>query len=144
MDSVRVSFAGNSTLNDALPSLGMSMKNKMDPSNMMNQHMTQPPAAAATVPGGFRIFITSQLESRDDLDEKHERCYNLTLGLMTGKSDKESIESLTVAVGKDAKHHEDICLGLLICILTNPTEAGANRSFRDLTHICRDGLSCIA
>ena len=147
MDSVRVSFAGNSTLNEALPSLGMSMKNKMpDPSNMnmMNQHMTQPPAsAAATVPGGFRIFITSQLESRDDLDEKHERCYNLTVGLMTGKSDKESIESLTVAVGKDAKHHEDICLGLLICILTNPTEAGANRSFRDLTHICRDGLSTV-
>ena len=79
MDSVRVSFANNSTLNETLPSLGMSMKKMPDPSNMMNQHMNQ------QLKGGSRIFITSQLESRDELDEKHDRCYNLVMSLMTGK-----------------------------------------------------------
>lgn len=80
MDSVRVSFANNSTLNETLPSLGMSMKKMPDPSNMMNQHMNQQNSK-----GGSRIFINSQLENRDDLDEKHDRCYNLIMSLMTGK-----------------------------------------------------------
>ena len=138
---MNISFA-NSNLNE-LPSLGMSMKKMPDHSNMMNQHMSQQPLGV----GGSKLFLSSQLESRDDLDEKHDRCYNLIMSMVSGKSEKEAIDSLTVAAGKDPRAHEDTCLGLAICILTNPSlnegEMCASRCFRDLTLVCRDGFASV-
>lgn len=123
-----------------------------DPSNnltLLNQQQQMGPAAATTPTpmGGSRLFFSSQLESRDDLDERHERCYSLIMNSMAGKSDKEAVDALTTLVAKDPRAHEDVCLGLVIAILTNPSvsdgDLSASRCFRDLTLICRDGLSFV-
>lgn len=132
--------------------LGMSLKGSSnhqvprmpDPTNNLsllnNQHMAQ------QQPGGPRIFLSSQLESRDDLDERHERCFSMVMTLVAGKSEKEAFDGLTVAVCKDPRAHEDICLGLVVSILANPSpdgEMNAGRCFRDLTLICRDGFAFV-
>lgn len=111
-----------------------------------------PPAASSLAPSNnsslnsFRLFFATQLESRDELDERHDRCVNLVLSVVnSGKSDKEVLDNLTVLVGKEPRAHEDVCIGLLILILVgnNEQELSANRCFRDLTMICRDGLSFV-
>jgi integrator complex subunit 3 len=153
MDSVRVSpsFSPTPSLNDVTPSMGMSLKNNHialqqrmpDPSNLnvLNQHLVQQPMSS----GGSRIFISTQIETRDELDEKHDRCYNIVMGLISGKSAKEAIDSLTTAVGKDTRAHDDVCIGLIIGTLTSSPQAegdaSATRFLRDLTLICRDGLT---
>lgn len=97
----------------------------------------------------YRLFFATQLESRDELDERHERCVNLVLSVLnSGKSDKEILDNLTVLVGKDPRAHEDVCIGLCILILNGSNgngvdELSAARCFRDLTMICRDGLSFV-
>lgn len=61
---------------------------------------------------------------------------NLTAGL----SEKEAHDTLNNAVCKD-KTHEDVSLGLLVMILTDPQNA--TKSYRDLTLITRDGLGIV-
>lgn len=138
--------------------LGMSLKTSNlhqvprmpDPSNNLslfnNQHVMQQQQQQHQ-PSGGRIFLTSQLESRDELDERHERCYGMVMALVSGKSEKEAFDALTVAVCKDPRAHEDICLGLVMCILANASspegEMNAGRCFRDLTLICRDGFAFV-
>ena len=104
-------------------------------------------AGASAGIGGSRVFYATQLESRDELDEKHDKCYSLVMNCVSGKSEKEAVDALTVLVGKDPRAHEDVCLGLVILILTNPSntdgEMNASRCFRDLTLICRDGLASV-
>ncbi|XP_059094410.1 integrator complex subunit 3-like [Tigriopus californicus] len=92
-------------------------------------------------PSAPRLFMTSVIESRDDLEERHDRCFALVQALVTDKTEKESNDALAGAVSKDPKTHEDICLGLMIGVLSDAESAP--RYFRDLTLVARDGLIAV-
>ncbi|XP_034952755.1 integrator complex subunit 3 [Chelonus insularis] len=96
--------------------------------------MEQPKTASS------RLLNTSCIENKDDLEEKFERCYSVLVGLTSGLSEKEAHDTLNNAVCKD-KTHEEVSLGLLVVILTDPQEAA--KSYRDLTLITRDGLAIV-
>ncbi|XP_017875170.1 integrator complex subunit 3 isoform X3 [Ceratina calcarata] len=87
-----------------------------------------------------RLLSTSCIENKDDLEEKFERCYMVLQNLTTGLSEKEAHDTLNNAVCKD-KIHEEVSLGLLMVILTDPQSAA--KSYRDLTLITRDGLGIV-
>merc|ERR1719412_3292245 len=100
--------------------------------------------------------MSSMLEPRDDLDDRHSRCYNLVMSLISDKSEKEAHDALSSAVSKDPKTHEEVCLGFVVGILSHqPTinvASGINgsadqelpaRYYRDLTLVARDGLTCV-
>jgi len=97
--------------------------------------MDQPRSSAS------RIFTTTAIENRDEWDEKIDRAYGVLQGLTADLSEKEAHDALTSAVCKDAKTHEDVCLGLTYVILTDPQNA--SRSYRDLTFVSRDGLTIV-
>ncbi|KAJ9597651.1 hypothetical protein L9F63_011485, partial [Diploptera punctata] len=71
---------------------------------------------------------------------KYERSFNTLQNLISGLSEKEAQNALNNAVCKD-KNHEEVSLGLLFIILTDPQSAA--KSYRDLTLITRDGLSLV-
>nr|CAG4636812.1 EOG090X0205 [Ceriodaphnia reticulata]SVE72794.1 EOG090X0205 [Ceriodaphnia reticulata] len=85
-----------------------------------------------------RIFNITSVEGRDDWDEKCDRTYGVVQNLINDLSEKEAHDALTSAVCKDAKTHEDVCVGLVYMILTD--QPNAARSFRDLSFIAKDGL----
>lgn len=87
-----------------------------------------------------RLLQTTCVESRDEIEEKLERCYNVLQNLTANLSENEAHDSLNNAVCKD-KIHEEVCLGLLMAILTEPSEAAKN--YRDLTLVTRDGLAVV-
>ncbi|XP_063981917.1 integrator complex subunit 3 isoform X1 [Diachasmimorpha longicaudata] len=87
-----------------------------------------------------RLFTTSCIENKDELEEKFERCYTVLQTLTSGLTEKEVHDTLTNAVCKE-KPHEEVSLGLLVVILTDPQEAA--KSYRDLTLITRDGLGIV-
>ncbi len=79
--------------------------------------------------------------------------------LINDLSEKEAHDALTSAVCKDAKTHEDVCVGLVYMILTDQQNAARvsgdkksvhiqrliivffpHQSFRDLSFIAKDGL----
>lgn len=72
--------------------------------------------------------------------QKLERCHSTLQNLTTGLSEKEVHDTLNNAVCKD-KTHEEVSLGLLVVILTDPQNAA--KSYRDLTLITRDGLAIV-
>ncbi|XP_066599245.1 integrator complex subunit 3 isoform X2 [Prorops nasuta] len=88
----------------------------------------------------FRLLNTTCIENKDDLEEKFERCYVVLQNLTAGLSEKEAHDTLNNAVCKD-KTHEEVSLGLLVIILTDPPNA--TKSYRDLTLITRDGLAIV-
>ncbi|KZC10189.1 Integrator complex subunit 3 like protein [Dufourea novaeangliae] len=87
-----------------------------------------------------RLLSTSCIENKDDLEEKFDRCYTVLQNLTAGLSEKEAHDTLNNAVCKD-KTHEEVSLGLLVVILTDPQSAA--KSYRDLTLITRDGLAIV-
>ncbi|KAF5270976.1 hypothetical protein FQA39_LY08279 [Lamprigera yunnana] len=87
-----------------------------------------------------RLFVTSAVENKDDLEEKFERSYQFVQNLTTGLSDKDAHDALNTALVKD-KGHEEVSLGLLVTILTEPTNAV--KCYRDLTLLTRDGLGLV-
>lgn len=52
--------------------------------------------------------------------QKYERGYQHYQNLISGLSDKETIDSLTSAINRDKAQEEMICLGMLTVILTEP------------------------
>jgi integrator complex subunit 3 len=54
--------------------------------------------------------------------QKYERCFNTLQNLISGLSEKEAQNALNNAVCKD-KNHEEVSLGLLFVILTDPQSA---------------------
>jgi len=88
-----------------------------------------------------RIFTTTAIESRDEWDERIDRAHGVLLGLTADLSEKEAHDALTSAVCKDAKTHEEVCIGLTCTILIDPQNAA--RSYRDLTFVSRDGLTLV-
>ncbi|KAG7203567.1 hypothetical protein KM043_013611 [Ampulex compressa] len=87
-----------------------------------------------------RLLSTTCIENKDDLEEKFEKCYTVLQNLTAGLSEKEAHDTLNNAVCKD-KTHEEVSLGLLVVILTDPQNAA--KSYRDLTLITRDGLAIV-
>ena len=67
-----------------------------------------------------------------------EHCAGILQGLTFGLTDVEIHDSIHDAVCKE-KTHEEVCLGLLMTILTEPEKA--EKSYRDLTLFTRDGLA---
>ncbi|KAA0204083.1 hypothetical protein HAZT_HAZT006295 [Hyalella azteca] len=70
-------------------------------------------------------------------EEKYDKAYMMLMNLTRGLSDKEAHDILNKAID-DPKQHEDICLGLMVAILSDPAQA--NRAFQDLMMVCRDSL----
>jgi integrator complex subunit 3 len=59
----------------------------------------------------------------NNLFQKFDRCYNLLQNLISGLSDKEANDALNSAISKEARNHDDISIGLLVLILTDPQNA---------------------
>ncbi|CAH0553615.1 unnamed protein product [Brassicogethes aeneus] len=87
-----------------------------------------------------RLFVTSSVENKDDLEEKYERSYQFLQSITGGLSDKDAHEALNKALVKE-KGYEEVSFGLLVTILTEPHNAA--KSYRDLTLITRDGFGLI-
>ncbi|KAJ8948934.1 hypothetical protein NQ314_008312 [Rhamnusium bicolor] len=90
--------------------------------------------------GTSRLFLTSPVENKDDIEEKLERSYQFLQGTIAGLSDKDAHEALNKALLKE-KGYEEVSFGLLVTILTEPHNAA--KSYRDLTLITRDGFGLI-
>ncbi|CAG9815347.1 unnamed protein product [Phaedon cochleariae] len=90
--------------------------------------------------GASRLFLTSPVENKDDLEEKLERSYQFLQSTIGGLSDKDAHEALNKALLKE-KGYEEVSFGLLVTILTEPSNA--TKSYRDLTLITRDGFGLI-
>ncbi|XP_051175718.1 integrator complex subunit 3 isoform X1 [Leptopilina boulardi] len=87
-----------------------------------------------------RLLNTSCVENKDDLEEKFERCYLVLQNLTAGLSEKEAHDTLNNAVCKE-KTYEEVSLGLLVVILSEPQNAA--KSYRDLNLISKDGLNIV-
>ncbi|XP_044262871.1 integrator complex subunit 3 homolog [Tribolium madens] len=94
----------------------------------------------AKPPKMSRLFQTSSVETKDELEEKLERSYHFVAGLTAGLSDKDAYDAITKALLKD-KGYEEVSLGLLVTILTEPHNAA--RGYRDLTLISNDGFGLV-
>lgn len=70
--------------------------------------------------------------------QRYERAYNYFQSLVADCSEKEAHDALNNAI---CKNPEDVSLGMLMSILTEPQHA--TKCYRDLTLITRDGLTCV-
>ncbi|XP_071964932.1 integrator complex subunit 3-like [Antedon mediterranea] len=86
-----------------------------------------------------KLFISTIIDTKDELEERMERGYELLTKLTTDLSEREAHDSLNAAACKSMQQHEEITLGLLYSILTNPS--AAPKSYRDLTLVSRDGMA---
>ncbi|CAL4137794.1 unnamed protein product, partial [Meganyctiphanes norvegica] len=74
------------------------------------------------------------------LEMKYDKAYNNVINLTRGLSEKEAHDVLNKALD-DRKVHDEICLGLLVAILSEP--ANAQRFYHDLTLVSRDSLKAV-
>lgn len=88
-----------------------------------------------------RVFQLSPIEVKDELDEKYERCFSNLISITSGVSEKEAHDALNALACKGPQNHEDVTLGLLVGMLTDPVTAP--KYYRDLTYITRDGFAFI-
>ncbi|OQR70590.1 integrator complex subunit 3-like [Tropilaelaps mercedesae] len=95
--------------------------------------------SASTSPAASRLFVSSALE-RDEsgVEEKLDQGLALLQALTQNVSDNEAIEGLTQHVCRSQPSHEEVSLGLLAVMLTEPSLA--SRFYRDLTLVSRDGM----
>lgn len=89
----------------------------------------------------LRLFSLTPVDAKDELDERYDRCYSSLLSLISGVSEKKAHDALNAEVCKGAQIHEDISLGLLVGVLSDP--GSAPQYYRDLTFITRDGLKFV-
>ncbi|XP_072938323.1 integrator complex subunit 3 [Epargyreus clarus] len=85
-----------------------------------------------------KLFVVTAIENKDEIEERYERAYIFFQSLVADCSEKEAHDALNNAV---CKNHEDVSLGMLMSILTEPHNA--TKCYRDLTLISRDGLTCV-
>lgn len=88
-----------------------------------------------------RLLVSTSLDAKDELEERLERCMSIVNSLCNGLSERESNDALTANVCKGAPQHEEVCLGLFGLALTEPSQA--QRCYRDLTLVNRDGMNVI-
>ncbi|XP_070068690.1 integrator complex subunit 3 homolog isoform X1 [Drosophila takahashii] len=87
-----------------------------------------------------KLFVCTAVDIKDDIEEKFERSFlNLQMQIV-GLSDKEMHDILSQIVCKD-KQHEEISIGFLYIMLTDP--AMAPKTYRDVTLVSRDGMNVI-
>ncbi|XP_043069639.1 integrator complex subunit 3 homolog [Drosophila bipectinata] len=87
-----------------------------------------------------KLFICTAVDCKDDIEEKFERSYCHLQQQVGGLSDKDMHDLLSQLVCKD-KQHEEISIGFLYIILTDP--AMAPKTYRDVTLVSRDGMNVI-
>lgn len=85
--------------------------------------------------------MSTPLDAKDELEERLERCVGIVQSLTNGLSEREANDALTANVCKGQPQHEEVCLGLFTLVLTEPAQA--QRSYRDLTLVNRDGMSIV-
>ncbi|XP_059154214.1 integrator complex subunit 3-like isoform X2 [Physella acuta] len=88
-----------------------------------------------------RLLVLSPIDVKDELDEKLERCYNIILSLSGNGSEREINDALNGYVAKGNQQHDEVQMGLLYSILADPKMQ--IKSFRELTLVARDGLTCL-
>ncbi|XP_075867548.1 integrator complex subunit 3 isoform X2 [Nelusetta ayraudi] len=96
------------------------------------------PATAKAKPQG-RLLVSTQLDAKDELEERLERCVGVVQALTNGLSEREANDALTANVCKGQQQHEEVCLGLFMLVLIEPPQA--QRCYRDLTLVNRDGMN---
>ncbi|XP_041566076.1 integrator complex subunit 3 homolog isoform X1 [Drosophila elegans] len=103
----------------------------------IRQEMDQPQKSAPHV---SKLFVCTAVDCKDEIEEKFERSFiNLQLQIV-GLSDKEMHDILSQIVCKD-KQHEEISIGFLYIMLTDPVMAP--KTYRDVTLVSRDGMNVI-
>lgn len=85
--------------------------------------------------------MSTPLDAKDELEERLERCVGIIQTLTNGLSEREANDALTANVCKGQTQHEEVCLGLFTLVLTEPAQA--QRCYRDLTLVNRDGMSIV-
>ncbi|XP_015668829.1 integrator complex subunit 3 [Protobothrops mucrosquamatus] len=91
--------------------------------------------------GAGKLLIYTSLDAKDELEERLERCMGTVSSLTSGLSEREANDALNAHVCKGAPQHEEVCLGLFTMILTEPAQA--QKSYRDLALVSRDGLTTV-
>ncbi|EDV59943.1 integrator complex subunit 3 homolog [Drosophila erecta] len=87
-----------------------------------------------------KLFVCTAVDCKDDIEEKFERSFVTLQMQISGLSDKEMHDMLSQAVCKD-KQHEEISIGFLYIMLTDPSMAP--KTYRDVTLVSRDGMNGI-
>lgn len=90
---------------------------------------------------GKGLLIINAYELKDDLEERLERCFGILSNLVNGLSEREANDALNTHVCKGTQQHEEIQLGMLFAILTDPPSAQKN--YRDINLVCRDAFNII-
>ncbi|XP_052795999.1 integrator complex subunit 3-like [Mya arenaria] len=85
------------------------------------------------------LLISNVYECKDELEERLERCYNAVTSLVNGLSEREANDALNSHVCKGAQQHEEVQIGLLYAILTDP--ANAPKHYRDINLVTRDSFT---
>ncbi|ESP00345.1 hypothetical protein LOTGIDRAFT_140883 [Lottia gigantea] len=88
-----------------------------------------------------RLSSLSVLETRDELEEKLDKCYKCVTNLLNGLSEREANDALNAYISKGAGQHEEVQLGLLFSILVDSKTAV--KCYRDMTLTSRDGLNIV-
>lgn len=83
------------------------------------------------------LFTYSILDSKDELDEKLERCHSLVMGTISELNERMGMDALQSLITKG--QHDEIQMGLLYNILIDPKSAAKN--YRDMTLLSQDGLA---
>ncbi|XP_050190317.1 integrator complex subunit 3-like isoform X6 [Myiozetetes cayanensis] len=91
--------------------------------------------------GAGKLLVTSLLDSKDELEERLERCVGIVTSLTCGLSDREANDALNAHICKGTPQHEEICLGLFTLVLTEPSQA--QKCYRDLALVSRDGMNIV-
>uniref|UniRef100_A0A1I8MQF3 SOSS complex subunit A homolog n=1 Tax=Musca domestica TaxID=7370 RepID=A0A1I8MQF3_MUSDO len=87
-----------------------------------------------------KLFQSTAVDIKDELEERFERAYINLQQQINGLSDKDMHDKLSQLVCKE-KQHEEISIGFLYIMLTDP--ALAPKSYRDLTLVARDGMNMV-
>ncbi|XP_014672236.1 PREDICTED: integrator complex subunit 3-like [Priapulus caudatus] len=87
------------------------------------------------------LFICSIVEPKDELEERFEKGFQFLTGITKGLSEREANDALNTSICRGQQQHEDITLGLMYMILTDPQSAP--RCYRDLMLLTRDGLTLV-
>ncbi|KAH8240296.1 hypothetical protein KR038_007545 [Drosophila bunnanda] len=104
---------------------------------MEQQQQQQQQKSAAHV---SKLFVCTAVDCKDEIEEKFERSFINLQQQIAGLSDKEMHDVLSQLVCKD-KHHEEISVGFLYVLLTDPDSAP--KTYRDITLVSRDGMNVI-
>ncbi|XP_065837157.1 integrator complex subunit 3-like isoform X2 [Oscarella lobularis] len=88
-----------------------------------------------------RLFERTKLDPPDEIEEKWRACHNAVLKLIAGASEQEAHDILSAKVCRSVQEHEEVSVGLLNIILTNP--GAARTRYSDLAFVTRDGLGLV-